>query len=85
MLKEHKKKQNITELADMLTPEICLALPAFHAFTGSDYTAAFLRKGKSKPFKVMESSKKYTEVFTLLGSSKSIRSGGYRHSGGVCL
>ena len=63
---------NITELAEILTQEIWLGLPAFHAFTGSDYTAAFLRKGKAKPLKLMESNKKYTEAFAQLGSSEKI-------------
>ena len=43
----------MTKLAEVLTPEICMALSAFHAFTGSDYTAAFLRKGKAKSLKLM--------------------------------
>ena len=70
--KNTRRNINITELGNLLTDEICSALPAFHAFTGSDYTAAFLRKGKTKPFKLMESSKAYTQAFSQLGSSKEV-------------
>ena len=62
--KNTRRNINITELAEILTLELCLAKPTLHAFTGSDYTAAFLRKGKSKPLKLMESNKKYKEAFT---------------------
>ena len=32
---------------------ICSALPAIHAITGSDYTAAFYNKGKKKALKLL--------------------------------
>ena len=70
--KNTRRNINITKLAETLTQEICLALPAFQAFTGSDYTAAFLCKGKAEPLKLMESNKKYTEAFAQLGSSEKI-------------
>lgn len=46
------KKQNnrefncisCSELASTLDPQLCLSLPAFHAHTGCDYTAAFYNK-----------------------------------------
>ena len=34
--------------------DLCRALPASHAFAGSDYTAAFSRKGKNRPLKTLE-------------------------------
>ncbi|GBP24271.1 hypothetical protein EVAR_80124_1 [Eumeta japonica] len=37
---------NYSKLSKKLGPTLCHALPAFHAFTGSDYTAAFFNKGK---------------------------------------
>ncbi|GBP17537.1 hypothetical protein EVAR_12249_1 [Eumeta japonica] len=37
---------NCSKLSKKLGPTLCHALPAFHAFTGSDYTAAFFNKGK---------------------------------------
>ena len=36
----------ITDLAKHIGPVLCKALPGYHALTGCDYTAAFLRKGK---------------------------------------
>ena len=43
--KNTKRNINITDLAEILTLEICLP------FTVSDYTAAFLSKGKDNPLK----------------------------------
>ena len=37
---------DLTALSKSLGPQLCSSLPAFHAFTGSDYTAAFVRKGR---------------------------------------
>ena len=34
---------DINNIADTLGTELCDALPAFHAFTGCDYTASFLK------------------------------------------
>jgi hypothetical protein len=42
--KNTRRLINVSELAKTLTPPVCSALPAFHAFTGCDYTASFLRK-----------------------------------------
>ena len=66
--KNTRQKIIITELAETLTPEICSALPAFHAFTSIDYTPAFLCKGKANPLKLMESNEVYTKAFTQYGS-----------------
>ena len=43
------------------------ALPGLHAFTGSDYTAAFFGKGKKKALELMLDSPQYTLVFKNLG------------------
>ena len=45
---------SIQAIYENLGVNMCDALPGFHAFTGSDYTAAFNNKGKIKPFKIME-------------------------------
>ena len=42
-----------------------------HAFTGSDYTAAFMNKGKVKPFKIMEKSDSCAAAFSKLGAHES--------------
>lgn len=45
---------NCTDLALKLGIKLCQSLPAFHAFTGCDYTAAFSNKGKVKPFQIFK-------------------------------
>ena len=41
----------------------CPALPGFHAFTGSDYTASFSRKGKVRPLALLEKNQNAIEMF----------------------
>ncbi|KAJ8721887.1 hypothetical protein PYW08_004289 [Mythimna loreyi] len=55
-----------TDLALKLGIKLCQSLPAFHAFTGCDYTAAFFNKGKVKPFKLFSKNEKYQTVFASL-------------------
>ena len=40
---------SVNQLYDTLDESVCSALPAFHIFTGSDYTAAFSGRGKLVP------------------------------------
>jgi hypothetical protein len=44
----------ITDIANTLGPQLCVSLPAFHAYSGCDYTSAFVRKGKARPLKLLE-------------------------------
>ena len=53
---------------------LCAALPGFHAFTGSDYTASFTRKGKVRPFDVMIKNEEFLHTFTRLGQSDIVSS-----------
>lgn len=48
------------------------ALPAYHAFTGSDFRAAFARQGKVKPFEIILKNPKYQISFCHLGESLSL-------------
>ena len=48
-------------------------MPAFHAFTGSDYTAVFSRKGKIRPLKTLEKDKTAQTVFGDMGFSNDIQ------------
>lgn len=57
---------NCSELASTLDPQLCFSLPAFHAYTGCDYTAAFYNKGKARPFKIFSKNKKFQIVFASL-------------------
>ena len=54
---------DVRKLFNKLGKDLCRALPAFHAFTGSDYTAAFSRKGKICPLKTLEKDKTAQTVF----------------------
>ena len=49
-------------------------LPAFHAFTGCDYTASFKRKGKVAPFKLLEKSIEVRDVLTEMSTEISLNS-----------
>lgn len=57
---------NCTQLAAKLGPIVCRAFPAFHAFTGCDYSAAFYNKGKVRPFKIFFNNNKFQTVFASL-------------------
>lgn len=59
---------NCTSLSQNLGQDLCLALPGFHAFTGSDYTACFYRKGKIKPFELLHKNKHFQEIFKSLNN-----------------
>ena len=43
------------------------ALSGYHAFMGCDYTATFCKKGKVRPFKILENNLKCQEVFGIIG------------------
>ncbi|KAH9635594.1 hypothetical protein HF086_012263 [Spodoptera exigua] len=63
---------NCTDLALKLGIKLCQSLPAFHAFTGCDYTAAFYNKGKVKPFQLFLKNEKYQTVFASLTDAADI-------------
>ena len=44
---------NVTKIAATIGPALCAALPGFHSFTGCDYTSAFVRKGKIRPYTIL--------------------------------
>ena len=54
--KNTRRYINLTAIGEVLGPLLCESLPAFHAFTGCDYTSAFVRKGKKHPFAKLEKS-----------------------------
>ncbi len=62
---------NILELIDTLGKDTVAALSAFHAFTGSDYTASFINKGKVRPFDSMEKSKLFISTFAAMGEENN--------------
>ena len=62
---------DVKKLFNKLGNNLRRALPAFHLFTGSDYTAAFSRKGKIRPLKTLE--KDAQTVFRDMGFSDDIQ------------
>ena len=63
---------NVNQLYAVLGSKLCRALPAFHIFTGSDYTAAFSGRGKVTPLKKLEKSDEFLHAFGSLGSSEIV-------------
>lgn len=62
--KNSRRYLSLTAIHSELGSELCAALPAFHAFTGSDYTSSFVKKGKVRPFKLLEKTPDYQHAFT---------------------
>ncbi len=61
---------DLTDLAQELGLSLCQALLGFHHFTGSDYSAAFFKKGKIRSLQIME--KSYVDIFSQLGMSENL-------------
>ena len=57
---------NMNQLHQALGNSLCVLLPGFHAFTGSDHTASFNRKGKIRPLKLLERSEDAIKAFSVL-------------------
>ena len=64
---------DIKAIAHVLGPDICTALPAYHAFTGCDYTSAFVRKGKVKPLQILRNQPDILKAFKDLGNTPDIQ------------
>ena len=62
----------ITDIANTLGPQLCASLPAFHAYSGCDYTSAFVRKGKVRPLKLLEKDIRIQEAFSQLADKEEI-------------
>ena len=58
---------SINQIFDHFGQSFCKSLPAFHAFTGYDYTSSFNRKGKTRPLKLLEKNSKVQDAFANLG------------------
>ena len=70
---DKRKLVNIGKIASSYPADLILALPGFHAFSGCDSTNAFVRQGKLKPFRLLESNPKYHTSFQILGSSLNVK------------
>ena len=62
---------DINEIAKEIGDTLCQSLPGFHSFTGCDYTAAFFKKGKKRPLKILE--KKMLHIKKHLQASVKVR------------
>ena len=58
---------SINQVYERIGKSLALSLPAFHAFFGSDYSAAFSRRGKIKPLKLLEGDIETQRVFAKFG------------------
>ena len=67
--KNNRRLIDILDLATQLTPTICEALPGFHALTGCDYTASFMRKAKKMPFEIMMKNPRFTAAIKHIGDA----------------
>lgn len=57
--KGNQRYVNVTKIAAAIGNSMCAALPGLHALTGCDYTSAFSRKGKNRPFTVISESDRF--------------------------
>ena len=67
--KNKKRLLNISSIRDIIGDDCALAMPAFHSFTGNDYTSAFHSIGKSKGYKLLKESQLYQQAFSNFGDS----------------
>ena len=70
--KNTRRLVNISSMSEQLGNDICEALPGFHSFTGCDYTASFMRRGKDRPFQLMVKEEKFLSAFKSLGNGESV-------------
>ena len=63
---------NINQLHQHLGAKICCTLPAYHAFTGCDYTFSFMKKGKVNPFKLLQKNESVQDALIALGEINSL-------------
>ena len=59
---------SINDLVTTIDSGVLKALPGLHAFTGCDYTASFLNKGKIKPLELMMKNDEFKTFFAELGA-----------------
>ena len=57
----------INKIFEKIGPLLASAMPAFHAFFGCDYLAAFSRKGKLRPYNFLKGDLAAQEAFARLG------------------
>ena len=68
----HKQQKAISFQRVSGVTGLATAMPGFHAFTSSDFTTAFYRKGKINPLEVLEKDTEGTliQFFSILVSEE---------------
>ena len=61
---------DITKLAHNLGMQVAQSLPAFHAFTGCDFSPSFIGKGKTRPLNIILKYADCQIAFARLGTEK---------------
>lgn len=64
----NRRLLDVHKHAAALGHDVACALPAFHAFTGSDCTSAFVRKGKKGPLKLLRNNHNAVQAFLEVGT-----------------
>ena len=64
-----KRLLQIANISSELGKNLCAALPAFHCFTGNDYTSAFYGIGKTRAFKAIQRNEDFINLFKLFGDT----------------
>lgn len=67
-----RRHVSINDLRDTVGIKFAEALPGLHAFTGCDYTASFLNKGKARPMDLVLKNDHYKDLFATLGNSQTM-------------
>lgn len=67
--KNTKIYTDISSLAEKLGLQLCAANLGLHGFTGCDYSASFMNKGKIRPYKLMKKSKSFQRAFSKIGDT----------------
>ena len=61
---------SVNKIYNHFGSNVCKALPALHALTGSDFTSCFSKKGKDKPLKKLVQSKEMQNFLMVLGRTE---------------
>jgi len=59
---------DVHRIGNSIGTEMAKALSAFHAFTGSDCTSAFVRRGKRGPLKLLQKNPQFLTTFHQIGT-----------------
>lgn len=63
---------DVTDITSVIGEDLASALPGYHSFTVSDFTASFAKQGKVKPFDIVCNSAEFQSCLRSLGESLSV-------------